>query len=345
MKQAYQKNKKIFMHPSTSSENFQTFEITNLLPEVGNDEFIKTILDGLLSPRKYISSIFFYDELGSKLFKEITNLPEYYIPKLEMQLIKETASNLQKSLKGVDIIEFGCGDCSKISIILDAISKEDLASIRYIPIDISRNSVVETANILSQRYANLRIHGILADFIQQLDLITYRERKIFCFFGSTIGNLYPDQRVEFCSKISNIMQNDDILLLGVDMVKDRKILNNAYNDSLKITERFNKNILNVINNLVGTTFNPNYFEHVAFFNEKDSRIEMHLKATENIETYSPYSNKVIRIKRGETIHTENSYKFTYDHIKHLSEYANLTIDQIFTDKDSWFSLVKFGKSS
>ncbi len=332
------------MVSQTGLDYQKNLQIFNGLPEAENDKLMQSILDGLLSSQKHIPSMFFYDKEGSKLFRKITGLPEYYIPRLEKPLIREAAAGLQGSLKEVDIIEFGCGDCSKISLLMDAIPKENLPAIRYVPVDVSYEAIIETGAILSHRFAGLEVYGIMADF-NKLDLIPERSRRIFCFFGSTIGNLDPEQRIRFCSQVSGIMKTGDILLMGTDMVKDRHILYKAYNDSLNITARFNKNILNVTNNLTGTSFRPHSFEHLAFFNEKKSRIEMHLKAVECMETVSSYSGKIIQIDKEETIHTENSYKFTNYHIQELTESTDLNIDQIFTDKDNWFSLIKLIKSN
>lgn len=318
-------------------------KIINGLPETENDKLMNSILDGLLSSQKNIPCIFFYDKTGSKLFQRITTLPEYYIPRLEKPLIKNAATDLQDTWEDVDIIEFGCGDCSKISLLINSIPKENLSRVRYIPVDISYEAVIETAAILSHRFSGLEIYGILADFNKQLDLIPSGTKRIFCFFGSTIGNFKPKQRIDFCSQVSRIMQAGDILLLGADMVKDSQVLNQAYNDSLNLTARFNKNILKVANNLAGTDFRTCSFEHLAFFNREQSRIEMHLKAIEPVKTVSSFSGKIIHIDKQETIHTENSYKFTEYHIRELGESAGLNIEKIYTDEDNWFSLVMLVK--
>jgi len=318
--------------------------INNYLPAIGKDEIIQNILTGLFCDNKHISSIYFYDEAGSNLFEEITRLPEYYIPCTEKPLIREAATRLKETLKNVDIIELGSGDCSKISIFLELVPKEHLHSIRYIPVDISHSAIMETVDILPHTFPGLKIYGILADFVKQVDLIPNVDRHIFCLFGSTIGNLTREQGIRFCSEVSNILRPDDVFLLGMDMVKDRDILFKAYNDSRNVTARFNKNILNVVNNLIETSFDPEEFEHIAFFNEDQARIEMHLKAMKNMETTSPYSEKKISMKKGETIHTENSHKFTIQHIRELEKAAGFKARNIYTDKNNWFSLVEFIKS-
>jgi L-histidine N-alpha-methyltransferase len=194
------------------------------------------------------------------------------------------------------------------------------------------------------KFPGINVHGIVADFLSQLDVIPKDTKKIFCFLGSTIGNLSIEETLQFLIKLSEIMHSGDILLLGFDMVKSKDILEKAYNDSKKITERFNKNILNVVNTHIGTDFDVDTFEHIAFYNERYSRIEMHLKATQDLEISSPSIPTPISIKKDETIHTENSYKFTDANIKHLASGAGLHIQHIYTDKNKWFSLVVLTKN-
>lgn len=323
----------------------QNVKIDNLLSKIGREELIKNILTGLTCKSKYISSIFFYDELGSKLFEEITHLPEYYIPRIEKSLILKAATYLSGWLQDANIIEYGCGDCSKISILLESVPAEKLNTILYTSVDVSRNTILETANILINTFCELRVNVVLADFVKQVELIPGEGKRIFCLFGSTIGNLTRDQSFEFCKKVAKIMRFDDYFLLGVDMVKNRKILFDAYNDSLNVTSDFNRNILNVVNKRIETDFDPRSFEHLAFFNEEQIRIEMHLKALKDIETMSPYFSNKILVKKGETIHTENSHKYTNEEIEKLAKIAGLNIQKIFTDQQNWFSLVLFNKNS
>ena len=287
--------------------------------------------------------MYFYDEKGSKLFEKITELPEYYLTRTEMPLIKKAATYLKDSITDVNIIEFGSGDCTKISILLDEIPEEKRQTVCYIPFDVSDSAVKESCDILVQKYDGIRIHGIVADFMNQLDVIANKTNKILCFLGSTIGNFSIDQSIDFLKDLQSIMQPGDRLLIGFDMVKNKTIVEKAYNDTQQITEQFNKNILKVINKIVDTNFEPNSFEHIAFFNKDQSRIEMHLKAMKTQEVRSPRFPQSIMVEKGETIHTENSHKFTPDQIKNLAEKADLQIETQFTDEKNWFSLVIFTK--
>ena len=244
-------------------------------------------------------------------------------------------------LRDVDIIELGSGDSSKISFLLDSIPAGRLGSVLYIPVDVNQAAIEGSTKILIKTFPGLQIHGVVADFEQQLNLIPGERNRLICFFGSTIGNFSREEALRFMTDLGRIMHPGGMLLLGVDMVKDRDVLEKAYNDSAGTTEKFNRNILHVINELAGTDFEPDLFDHVAFYDEERFRIEMHLKATRDMEISSPHLNGSITIRRGEAIHTENSHKFTHRHIDDLASAGGLEIQSIFTDRNGWFSLVQF----
>ncbi len=287
--------------------------------------------------------MFFYDEKGSKLFEKITQLPEYYLTRTEIPLIKQAAQKIGEQLTDFDIVEFGSGDCSKISLILQHIPQQKLDNVCYIPIDISSTAITQSADLLLQQFPDITIQGIVADFMTQLHLIPHTKTTVFCFLGSTIGNFSMKEAVQFLNNIRDHMDEDDLLLVGFDMQKNKTILEKAYNDSQQITKAFNKNILNVINTQIGTDFDPEDFTHVAFYNERLSRIEMHLKATQDIQISCPLLSSAITLNKDETIHTENSYKFSTDQIEQLAKKTELFINHCYTDDQQWFSLVEFKK--
>lgn len=330
-----------YINEKTTVKNLIT--INNSLPEVGIDLVRNEIISGLTSEQKFISSKYFYDKKGSELFEEITRLEEYYPTRTEKSILQTAASELTNDLSNFTIIELGSGDNSKISILLKSISSEQLKTISYIPVDVSQSAIEKSASSLARKFPSIKIQAVVADFMHQLDLIPNAQKKLICFFGSTIGNLNRDQSESFMQNVSEIMNPGDILLLGLDMVKDIKTLENAYNDSKQITAAFNKNILNVINDLLETDFDPDLFEHEAFYNEEKYRIEMHLKAMKDMTVRSPHLKNEIYIWNGETIRTENSHKFTTDHILDLSITAGLKIKNIYSDSLQRFSLVKFVK--
>lgn len=318
-------------------------ESTNFLRAIERDATIKSILAGLTSEQKYISSKYFYDELGSRLFDKITCLPEYYLTRTEIRILLDASPQIAGKLKDVDIIELGSGDSTKITILLESILPENMVSVRYMPVDVNESAIKTLAQKLSGKFPGLRVNGIIADFETQLAMIPRCGRRLFCFFGSTLGNFSREGSRQFFSDLGKIMAPGDMFLLGVDMVKSRDVLDNAYNDSQQVTAAFNRNILNVINKRVGTNFHTELFDHIAFYNEGRSRIEMYLRARKKMEISSPYLSGNIMITEGESIHTENSHKFTNSHIESLAEAGDLEIVNIFTDKKNWFSVIKFQK--
>ncbi len=328
-----------------NAENFvkQMINIENFVSETSIDTQRNEIIKGLTAEKKYISSKFFYDKKGSELFEEITKLDEYYPTRTEKLILSENAKTIIKDLPDSTIIELGSGDSSKISLLLNSMNETQIKSVIYCPFDVSRTAVEKSANNLSLVFPSLKIHAFIADFTVQLNRIPESNNKIICFFGSTVGNLKRSDASDFIKKISKIMNPGDTFLLGTDMVKDVKILEDAYNDKLGITAAFNKNILNVVNGILKTDFNPDLFKHIAFYNKEKARIEMHLQAVQNMEINSSYLPSYIRIKENECIHTENSHKFTEKNIYDFADFAGLTVKNIFRDKNHFFSVTQFIK--
>jgi len=315
--------------------------ISNFLHDETEGEIISEILTGLSAPQKHISSRFFYDEKGSCLFEEITGLPEYYPTRTEKSILKDSASRILDGLAINNIVELGSGDCSKISILLDAISGNRMRDITYIPVDISKISIEKSAEILFKKYPGIRVRGILADFMKHAGIIPCDGNKLICFFGSTFGNLSRAQEIPFLSGLRTWMKPGDQLLIGFDMVKDIACLEKAYNDEQGKTAAFNKNILNVVNRIAKTNFDSEQFDHYSFYNIADSRIEMHLRARRNFEVSAPHLNGKIFFKEGETIYSENSHKYDPAYIQQLAKNTGLQIKDIYTDAKQWFSLVHF----
>ncbi len=317
--------------------------IEEFMPEVGESSIREKLVACLKSNPKTLPSMFFYDQKGSELFEKITQLEEYYPPKIEIPLLRSTARTLNGELHECDIVELGSGDCSKISVFLDEVPEETRRNVVYYPVDVSREAIEKSAGILQERYPEMDVHGIHADFLEHIEKIPGKRKRFFCFFGSTIGNLTEDKAMEFMRNLNRIMNKNDRLLLGMDMVKDIDIIERAYNDSQGITAEFNRNILKVTNSHLGTNFDPDDFEHVAFFNKELSRIEMHLRAKRDLEVTSPLLDESFVFKKGETIHTENSHKYTVDHIRKMANAAGLSLENVHTDDKKWFSLAEMVK--
>lgn len=317
--------------------------IKNHLPNIGIESVEDEIFRGLKANHKYISPKYFYDKKGSELFEEITKLDEYYPTRTEKSILSTVANKLNLDFSNISIIELGSGDASKIRLILDQIPKDLIGKVRYYPIDISQSAIEKSSEILSNEFPTISINGIVADFLHQKIWVPDSCNKLFCFFGSTIGNMNISEIKEFMELLGSEMETGDSLLLGMDMVKDLDVLEKAYNDEKGITAEFNINILNVLNNLVGTNFNPEEFEHLAFYNTDNERIEMHLRAMNDVIIKFNSGNDEVYIKNGETIHTENSYKFNDQSIRYFGLWAGLKVENILNDENHWFNLVHYKK--
>ncbi len=325
------------------SEPNVNVKLLNYLPKIGIGSAREEIFTGLRAKQKYIYPKYFYDGRGSELFEEITQLEEYYPTRTEKKIIAGLTKKLYLDFSGLNIVELGSGDCSKISLLLEQASREELKELTYVPVDISESAIEKSSVELLKRFTLKNVTGIVADFYCQLNLIPKNRNRLFCFFGSTIGNFNAGEAKAFMTSLGKTMQPGDSLLLGADMLKDINVLERAYNDKKGVTAQFNKNILNVVNNLTGTEFDTSDFEHYAFFNEKKSRIEMHLRAMKDMVVNSEPDREAITVRRGETIHTENSNKFSADDVERFGKWAGLELQKILTDKNDWFSLSYYRK--
>jgi thiosulfate/3-mercaptopyruvate sulfurtransferase len=319
--------------------------ITNLLSSENHGELIGGIFEGLAKERKSLSCRFFYDEAGSSLFDRITELPEYYPTRTELSILRSSAASILGNFETLDIVELGSGSFRKISILLDAVPDGGIRRVRYIPFDVSETALRESAAMLLSRYPGLTVSPIMGDFLKHLSSLPPASRRMFCFLGSTIGNLTREQAGRFLLNLKEVMMPGDSLLLGMDMVKDPAVLHAAYNDSQGITALFNRNILKVINHLAGTDLDPGRFEHLAFYNEQEHRIEMHLRALEEMEVTSPLFPEKIRIRPGETIHTENSHKYLPGDLDAFASVSGIRQEKIFSDPAQWFSVVKYRREA
>ncbi|MBR8535793.1 L-histidine N(alpha)-methyltransferase [Carboxylicivirga sediminis] len=318
-------------------------EIVNYLHKKGIDTARQEIIEGLTTSPKYISPKYFYDQAGSELFEAITKLDEYYPTRCEMEILSTLVNQLDISLYDLDIIELGSGDSSKIKTLIGPIPPHILSTINYYPVDISQSAITKSIEDIIQLHNFNSITGIVTDFLHSFDYMPRRRHRLFCFLGSTIGNLSTVEAKDFMQKIGEVMDGGDALLLGADMVKDITVLERAYNDDKGVTAAFNKNILKVVNRHVDASFEISDFEHWAFYNKDEQRIEMHLKAQKDINVQLRAANQVIRLKKGETIHSENSHKFTVNQLEALGHNGGMQIKKVFSDDKGWFSLAYYIK--
>ena len=315
-----------------------------------NQEFAEDITLGLSAKSKYLKPKYFYDNTGSELFEEICRQPEYYLTRTEASILRTyspTIARMQRN-DSIAIIELGSGSSLKTRILLQAFLGTNQKSICYYPVDISHSILQNTVNMLSNEFPNLQIVGLPADFLEGIDkanqLISHKNisaEKIIVFLGSSIGNFECKETELFLKVLAGKLNEDDSLLIGFDLHKSEKILSAAYNDSAGITAKFNLNILHRINKELGGEFDSSLFEHHAFYNKDNRRIEMHLVSTCKQHVHIREIDKTVDFELGESIHTENSYKYTLKQIDTLAKRCNLKVKKHFTDPNYWFDLAVF----
>jgi dimethylhistidine N-methyltransferase len=298
-------------------------------------QFATDVVAGLTETPKRLSPKYFYDSAGSALFEQITTLPEYYPTRTEIGILKERAGDIAALIQpGAALVEFGSGSSTKTRIVLS--TAKSLAA--YVPVDISEQFLHQQMAGLRREYSKLAVLPVVADFTKPFDLpdaVRIMPRVGF-FPGSTIGNFEPHEAAAFLSHAGRILGRGATFIVGVDLVKDAQVLKKAYNDSQGITANFNLNLLTRINRELGAKFNPACFEHHAFFNRDRSRIEMHLASLKRQRI--KVCGECIDFRAGETIHTENSYKYSVESLGALARGAGWTPVAAWTDPDKYFSV-------
>jgi L-histidine Nalpha-methyltransferase len=302
-----------------------------------HDSLVDDIRDGLTRSLKELPPKYFYDERGSVLFDRITSLPEYYPTRCERAILNRHAPSIVESAASEELVELGSGTASKTRALLYAMAGTG-ALRRYVPFDVDESVVRSCAMELLELYPGLRVHGVVGDFSRDLERVPGGRRRLFAFLGGTIGNLYPDQRAHFLGRMRQLMGPDDRLVIGTDLVKDRAVLEAAYNDSAGLTAEFNRNVLRVINAGLEADFDPEAFEHVAFFDEANSWIEMRLRANGAQRVRIDGADLEITFADGEEIRTEISSKFTRAAVERELRGAGLRLDDFFTDGSALFGL-------
>lgn len=294
---------------------------------------------------KFINPKFFYDQKGSKLFEKICDLPEYYPTRTEISILKRLKDELPPYLNdSFRLVELGSGSSVKTRLILDVLNQIQ-EKIEYFPIDISE-ILTESSSELQQEYDDLFITGIIDSYEGGLEFLkNYDDTKnLIVFLGSSFGNFTPVNGKEFLKKINSTMKDGDLFLIGLDLVKSKTILEDAYNDSQGITAEFNLNVLSRLNDELNSNFNLNNFSHYALYNEHDQRIEMYLKSLEDQSVVISKSNLSIMLKKNELIHTEHSHKFKISQIKDLMHDTGFKIENIWLDENNYFALTLLSKN-
>ena len=269
---------------------------------------------GLVSQPKQLPPVYFYDDRGSRLFDEITRLPEYYPTRAERSILDAHAKDIAETSGADTLVELGAGTCEKSRVLLDALQSSGRLR-RFVPLDVSDTTLWEAATALAGEYPGLAVNAVVGDFHHHLDQLPADGRRLFAFLGGTIGNLDPGQRREFFMQLGKTMSGEDRLLLGTDLVKDRARLVLAYDDGAGVTAEFNRNVLHVLNRELGADFDPEGFEHVARWNEEDHRIEMWLRSSEDQRISVGDLDLEVEFAAGEEMHTEISTKFSSESLE------------------------------
>ncbi len=303
--------------------------------EINKYEIISEVLEGLSKNQMELSCKYFYDEKGSALFDEICELDEYYPTRTELQIMKDNVEEISSELgDNILLVELGSGSSIKTRLLLEHLT--NIAA--YIPIDISSEHLLRTAENLRSDFPKINIYPLDADYNKHFQLPEISEvfnRIVVYFPGSTIGNFTPKQAKNFISRIAGILSRNGALLIGVDLKKDKKILESAYNDDKGVTAEFNLNILERLNNEIDSNFNVNNFAHLAYYNENAGRIEMHLKCLEKQNVR--IDGVRMTFDKGDDILTEYSYKYTLKEFEELVS-DNFIVKKVWVDENNLFSL-------
>ncbi len=300
--------------------------------------FGRDLLAGLRSSPRSIAPKYFYDVAGSALFDRICELPEYYPTRTELAILKRSASEIAERIgRDANLIEFGAGSLSKVRVLLDACAVSN-PPVRYLPVDISADHLAHASAALRDAYPWLDVRPVVADYLhaEQLSVIEQLPgRRVGCFLGSTIGNFSPDEAASFLRRMAVLLAGGG-LLIGVDLVKDVAILHRAYNDSAGVTAAFNLNLLKRANAELGADFALDAWAHRAFYDAEHQRIEMHL-VSRRAQTVR-VAGTAFRFDEGETLHTENSHKFTVDGFREQARAAGFQPAAVWVDPARLFSL-------
>jgi len=317
--------------------------------EPSGDKLQKTFAQELSSSldqkQKSIHPKFFYNKKGSQLFEEICKLPEYYLTRTEISILTQLYEKLPPHLNGdFRLVELGSGSSKKTRILISIIERLQ-KYVEYFPIDISK-ILRDSSKKLRDDYENLHITGIIDSYESGLEFIKNYDNKknLIVFLGSSFGNLDYENGLEFLQKINSSMKKDDLFLIGLDLVKDKRVLERAYNDSQGVTAKFNLNVLSRINSELDSNFNINKFVHNAIYNESQNRVEIYLRSLENQIVNIPKARMILQIKQDELIHTENSYKYTIPEINKMLSMTGFRIKDIWYDEKKYFCLVLLSKN-
>lgn len=309
------------------------------LPEAVSTPLGLDVYRGLIARAKTLPPWIFYDERGSELFEAITELPEYYLTRTERDLFAAHADDILAAAgDSVAILELGAGTAAKTGLLLAAAARRQ-HRVLYYPIDISASALKEARGRIVEQFPQVTVEPIVANYARSLDALpASSSRRLVLYIGSSIGNFDPPAAAALLRRLRKRLEPGDLLLLGVDHVKDRTTLVRAYNDAAGVTAEFNRNMLVRINAELGANFRPRLFRHRALWNDRECRIEMHLESLVAQQATIPALDLEVSFRRGESIHTENSYKFTPDSVSALLTRSGFAPRRDWTDDRRWYGV-------
>jgi L-histidine N-alpha-methyltransferase len=299
-------------------------------------QMVRDVRDGLSKMPKQLSPKYFYDERGSELFEEITQLPEYYLTRAERSLLERRISEIVEAVRPCSLVELGAGSATKTRLILDQMRSSGCAEC-YVPIDVSKEFLEATALHLEAEYPDIRITPVVSDITEPFSLPPLAGPTLLAFLGSTIGNFPREPAVRLLSHVARAMGPSDRFLLGADLRKDPEIISRAYNDSKGVTAAFNLNLLQRLNRELGADFPVSDYEHKAFYSSEQHRIEMHLVARKAHKVVIPEIGE-IQLREGESIRTELSYKYDRPTLEDILIAAGLVMEKWMPAEDGSFAL-------
>jgi L-histidine N-alpha-methyltransferase len=312
-------------------------------PELESRRFAEAVRKGLLAQPKTLPSSYFYDDAGSRLFERICRLPEYYLTRSEDAILREHADAMVAGWSSPPaIIELGSGSAAKTQRLIAAALRR-YGTLHYHPIDVSPTALEASAHALTERFPRLRVTGYVANYRESLTAVAAQifEPKLWIFLGSSLGNYDPTEAVDLLVQVASTMGSDDRFLLGTDLSKDRAILEAAYDDSQGVTARFNKNLLVRINAELGADFDLDRFTHQAFYREDRDRVEMHLVSRTRQIVQIPGAGIAVEFQEGESIHTENSHKYTRSLLGALADRSGYIEEAAWTDPQRYFRVQRW----
>jgi len=319
----------------------ERLEIRNFLDVDHREEMKRLVAQGLTAQRKWLHCKYLYDQRGSELFERICRTPEYYPTRSELAILDRHAADIMDffNLRGGDLVEIGSGGNQKIRRLLDGLSPQARARLRYVPFDISESALVEAARELLDIYPELGVLGLVADYTRHLAAIP-ATRKLVLFFGSSLGNFDQAASLEFLRGVAATLNRQDRFLLGLDMLKPVEIIEAAYNDAQGVTQRFIKNLLAHVNRELDADFPLEAFDYHSFFNPGRERMEMRLRARRPLACRVGDLDLRVRLAQGETIQVEIAQKYSPERARELFRRAGLAPTRWFSDPRGWFSLVE-----